>query len=75
MKENSIVIRIKSVIIVVRKQGQQPDVPICVNLKMTPSYYTKKTFEKIKSSRKKYISFIGAHFPTDKPTYLNGEKV
>ena len=38
--------------------------------KMTPSYYTKKTFEKIKSSKKKYCSFNGVHFPTDKLTYV-----
>ncbi len=37
--------------------------------KMTPSYYTKKTFEKIKSLKKEYCSFDGAHFPTDKQTY------
>ena len=37
---------------------------------MTPSYYTKKTFEKIKSSKKKYSSFNGAHFPTDKLIYV-----
>ncbi len=37
--------------------------------KMTPSYYIKKTFAKLKSSRKKYCSFEGAHFPTDKLTY------
>lgn len=37
--------------------------------KMTPSYYTKKTFERLNSSKKKYISFEGAHFPTDKETY------
>ena len=36
---------------------------------MTPSYYTRKTFEKIKSLRKKYCRFEGAHFPTDKQTY------
>ncbi len=38
---------------------------------MTPSYYTKKTFAKIKSTNKKYISFQGAHFPTNKETYLH----
>lgn len=37
--------------------------------KMTPSYYTKKTFEKIKSTKKEYCSFEGAHFPTDRQTY------
>ena len=37
--------------------------------KMTPSYYTKKTFEKIKSSKKKYCSFNGEHFPTDNQAY------
>jgi esterase/lipase len=37
--------------------------------KMTPSYYTKKTFNKIKSDKKEYCSFEGAHFPTDKLTY------
>ena len=37
--------------------------------KMTPSYYSKKTFKKIKSSQKEYCSFDGAHFPTDKQTY------
>ncbi|MBK8808783.1 MAG: hypothetical protein IPO21_19955 [Bacteroidales bacterium] len=37
--------------------------------KMTPSYYTKKTFGKIKSSQKEYCSFSGAHFPTEKHTY------
>lgn len=38
--------------------------------KMTPAYYTKKTFEKIKSENKKIVLFKGAHFPTDKQTYL-----
>ena len=38
--------------------------------KMTPSYYTKKTFERIKSENKKYVSFEGAHFPTDRETYV-----
>lgn len=37
--------------------------------RMTPSYYTKKTFEKIKSLKKEYCGFDGAHFPTDKQTY------
>ncbi len=37
--------------------------------KMTPGYYTKKTFEKIRSNKKEYCSFDGAHFPTDKATY------
>ncbi len=36
---------------------------------MTPSVYTKKTFSKIKSAKKEYCSFQGAHFPTDKATY------
>ncbi len=37
--------------------------------KMIPSYYTKKTFKKIKSTKKEYCCFDGAHFPTDKATY------
>lgn len=38
--------------------------------KMTPSYYTKKTFQKLKSKEKKYVNFQGAHFPTDKQSYI-----
>ncbi|MFO8067397.1 MAG: alpha/beta hydrolase [Bacteroidales bacterium] len=38
--------------------------------KMTPNYYTKKTFKKIKSEKKDYQNFDGAHFPTDKQTYV-----
>ena len=38
--------------------------------KMTPSYYTKKTFGLIKSENKKYVPFEGAHFPTDRETYI-----
>lgn len=37
--------------------------------KMTPGYYTKKTFEKIKSLKKEYCGFDGAHFTTDNQTY------
>ncbi len=37
--------------------------------KMTPGCYTKKTFEKIKSLKKEYCGFDGAHFPTDMQTY------
>lgn len=39
------------------------------NDKMTPSYYTKKTYEKIKSVKKEFCSFDGAHFPTDRKIY------
>jgi hypothetical protein len=43
---------------------------------MTPCYYTKKIFARIKSNRKKFIDFSGAHFPLDKQTYLKwGENV
>ncbi|PID62367.1 MAG: hypothetical protein CR986_01660 [Ignavibacteriae bacterium] len=37
--------------------------------KMIPSYYTKKTFKEIKSDKKQYCSFEGAHFPIDKKNY------
>ncbi len=37
---------------------------------MIPSYYTKKTFQKLKSNKKEYCSFNGAHFPTDRATYV-----
>ncbi len=37
--------------------------------KMTPSSYTKKTFENIKSEKKKYCGFDGDHFPLDNETY------
>ena len=44
--------------------------------KMTPAYYTKKVFEKLKSKNKKYIRFEGAHFPPDKESYIRwGEEV
>ena len=39
--------------------------------KMTPKYYTKKTFEKLGSKIKKYIELEAAsHFPTQKKYYL-----
>ncbi len=37
---------------------------------MTPSYHTKKFYERIKSKNKKYVGFPGAHFPTDKESYV-----
>lgn len=37
--------------------------------KMTPSYYTKKIYGKLKSPKKEYCSFNGAHFPIDKNIY------
>lgn len=37
--------------------------------RMTPSYYTWKTFKKIKFLKKEYCSFDGAHFPTNRQTY------
>jgi len=43
---------------------------------MTPAYFTKKAFKKLKSENKKYIRFEGAHFPTDKESYIKwGEEV
>lgn len=46
------------------------------NDKMTPGYYSKKTFEKIKSDKKKYIGFDGGHFPIERQTYAKwGESV
>lgn len=43
---------------------------------MTPSYYTQKIFSKLKTKQKTYVSFDGAHFPTDKQTYIKwGEEV
>ncbi len=36
---------------------------------MTPAYYTKGTFKRIKSSEKVYCSLDGSHFPVDKETY------
>ena len=37
--------------------------------KMTPSYYTIKTFDKIKSNKKKYVEFEGGHFPINRQSY------
>lgn len=37
--------------------------------KMTPGFYTKRTFASIKSDKKQYCSFDGAHFPLDKSIY------
>lgn len=37
---------------------------------MTPSYHTKKFHERIKSNNKEYVGFMGAHFPTDKESYV-----
>ncbi len=43
---------------------------------MTPAYFTKKVFKKLKSESKKYIHFEGAHFPKDKGSYIKwGEEV
>lgn len=43
----------------------QPD-----NDKMTPAYYTKKVYDKLKSKHKKYVSFEGAHFPIDRESHI-----
>jgi alpha-beta hydrolase superfamily lysophospholipase len=44
--------------------------------KMTPAYYTQKVFKKLKYKNKKYISFRGAHFPTDRESFVKwGEGV
>jgi alpha-beta hydrolase superfamily lysophospholipase len=37
---------------------------------MTRSYHTKKVYDRLKSENKKYISFAGGHFPTDKGAYV-----
>ncbi len=37
---------------------------------MTPPVYTKKTFEKIKSPKKRYCSFDGPHFPLALDNYV-----
>jgi fermentation-respiration switch protein FrsA (DUF1100 family) len=37
--------------------------------KMTPAFYTKKTFEKLKSGKKRYVELDGAHFPTESHAY------
>jgi alpha-beta hydrolase superfamily lysophospholipase len=43
---------------------------------MTRSYHTKKVYDRLKSKNKKYISFDGGHFPTDKQAYIKwGESV
>ncbi len=36
---------------------------------MTPALYTKNTFKKLKSTKKQYCSFKGAHFPLEKSIY------
>ena len=41
---------------------------------MTPAYFTKKVFKKLKSENKKYIRFEGAHFPVDKESYIKWGK-
>jgi fermentation-respiration switch protein FrsA (DUF1100 family) len=43
---------------------------------MTPAYYTKKVYKKLKSKKKSYIGMEGAHFPTDKQSFLKwGDEV
>lgn len=37
---------------------------------MTRSYHTKKVYDRLKTKNKKYVDFIGGHFPTDKESYL-----
>ncbi|HNT78186.1 MAG TPA: alpha/beta fold hydrolase [Anaerolineae bacterium] len=37
---------------------------------MTRSYHTKKVYARLNSINKKYISFSGGHFPTDKQAYI-----
>ncbi len=37
--------------------------------KMIPAYYSKKTFEDLKSAQKKYCAFNEAHFPINKEVY------
>ncbi len=55
------------------KEHNQYEKPVLVcqpeNDKMTPCIYTKRTFEKLKSVKKKYCSFNGDHFPLDKASY------
>lgn len=38
--------------------------------RMTPGYYTKKVFEKLKTKSKRYIEFTGEHFPLEKEIYV-----
>ncbi len=56
------------------KQYSEYDKPVLVcqpeGDRMTPSIYTKKTFEKIKSDKKFYYGFDGDHFPLDNNHYL-----
>jgi alpha-beta hydrolase superfamily lysophospholipase len=41
---------------------------------MTRSYHTKKVYQKLNTLNKKYISFTGGHFPTDKESYIKWGK-
>ncbi len=56
------------------KPHNEYDKPVLVcqpeNDQMTPDVYTKNTFKKFKSAKKKYCSFNGAHFPLDKSIYI-----
>ncbi len=60
------------------KKHNQYDKPVLIchpeDDKMTPSIYTKRTFEKIKSEKKRYCSFTGDHFPLDKASYEKWSK-